>query len=373
MRIGLIITELYPGGAEKCFVNLACFLKKQGHDVAVWQLQPPPPAGRDQLLKQLDAEGIAWHSGQVRRAWHFPAALRKLRRELSNFQPDIVQSFLFHANIANVLSTAHLPCRRFGGARVRQPQWWRQRLQGWASRRLEKLVCVSQSVAEHCRECERVAARRLAVIPNGIELDAQAGQGERDGSRWQIPPDAPVILFVGRLTAQKGVEEFFVEASEKLLRGLPTHHLVLMGDGELSGRLETLRQTHQAGARIHLVGWQPNPLSWMRQAECTILPASYEGMPNVILEAMSLARPVVAFEVEGVRELVGSGECASAQLVPPGDWPAFSQAIQRLSSDADLRERCGQANRQRVAEQFQLADQLQKYLQLYMGGLRVES
>ena len=104
MRLALVITELHPGGAEKCFVHLAKFLRQRGHQVRVWQLWPAPPPGKKQLVQQLDQWDIPWSSGNATRPWHFWRATRWLQRELQAFQPDVVQTFLFHANFAGALA-----------------------------------------------------------------------------------------------------------------------------------------------------------------------------------------------------------------------------------------------------------------------------
>ncbi len=381
MRIALVITELHPGGAEKCCVNLACYLQARGHQVGVWQLWPAPPPDRRQLTAQLDQHGIAWRSGNARSATHFVRATRWLRRELIAFQPDATQSFLFHANLSAALvhglSPSRLPGRLYGGARVVQPERWRQKLQYWAAGRMDKLVCVSPSVAEHCRLQEGIAVDKLLVIPNGLDLSASltenpstenpSAQNRVCWSAFGLPRQARVLLFVGRLTAQKGIVEFMSRTAPELLAQLPNHHLVLMGDGEQAAELRRLIGLSAAAARIHLVGWQPQPMQWMQAAELLFLPTRYEGMPNVILEAMGVAKPVVSFDVDGVRELLGDEATATAQIVPPRDWPAFGAAIVELANDQALQVSCGQANMLRVRRHFDLNDQLARYEQLYQS------
>ena len=106
MRIALTTTELRPGGAEKCLVNLAVYLRRQGHEVRVWQILPPPPKEQSELVQHLEAEGIPWRSGNAVSIWHFLRILRWLRDEFRSFRPDVVQSFLFHANVACALATS---------------------------------------------------------------------------------------------------------------------------------------------------------------------------------------------------------------------------------------------------------------------------
>ena len=267
MRIALVTTELRPGGAEKCIVNLACYLRNQGHGVQLWQLWPAPPPEKSQLVKQLDDHGILWSSGHAVKAWHFWSATRWLKRELVHFRPDIVQSFLFHANLSSALATRNLNCRLFGGARVSQPERWRQLLQRWSANRMEKMICVSQSVANHVAKFERISEDKLSVIPNGIELIDLSTPVKLQWSSLGLPAQARVLLFVGRLTDQKGIVDFIARSATGLLRQLPNHHLVLMGDGDRSQELRNACQQSPVSARIHRVGWQAEAIQWRRLAE----------------------------------------------------------------------------------------------------------
>ncbi len=369
MRIALVITELDPGGAEQCLVHLACFLHARGHQVKVLALGTPPRENRGKLVQRLDEAGVEWICGNATSVWHALRSVQWLRRELASFSPDIVQSMLFHANVTTSAAARNRGYRLFGGVRVRQPQrirWWLQR---WASRHLERLICVSQDVARHCREIEGIAADKLVVIPNGIELASPEPDKQLHWGQLQIPDDARVLLFVGRLDDQKGVEPL-VAGADAFLGNLPDHHLVLMGDGPLAGRLAAIRNNLPCRARVHLVPWRPDAMDWMRQCEVLVLPARYEGMPNVILEAMSVAKPVVSFAIDGVRELLGSEEAAQTQIVPPRDFPAFARAIETLATDAQLRDACAQHNRLRIEQAFQLRQQLARYEELYLRAVQ---
>lgn len=371
MRIALTITELDPGGAEKCFVNLACFLAQQGHEVRVWQLGPPPR--ETALTDQLESLGIPHTSGGASSAWDFIRTMQWLRRELAEYNADLVQSFLFHANIVTRMALRRTATLHFGGVRVRQPQYLRQRIQRWASKRMHRLVCVSQSVAKHCQEVEKIAPDKLVVIPNGIRIPPSSESLPiKPTADLGLTPDDAVILFVGRLDEQKRVTEL-VSQSEATLAKFPNHHLVLVGEGNLRPEIERLRDASQYSERIHLLGWQPDPLGWMRRAELLVLPALYEGMPNVVLEAMAVGLPTVCFNVDGVSEALGSSDLSQLQLVHPGDFTEFFSKVEAFAQSAERRTACGAHNRARVETYFQLDGQLQQYEQLYLEAVKEAS
>jgi glycosyltransferase involved in cell wall biosynthesis len=117
--------------------------------------------------------------------------------------------------------------------------------------------------------------------------------------------------------------------------------------------------------RIHWVGWLAEPRKWMRASEVLLLPARYEGMPNVCLEAMAEGRPVVAFDVQGIRELLG--QPSEGQVVPPQDREAWQSAIKKIATDENFRNALGIRNREKIERDFQLSLQLQKYADLYLS------
>jgi len=274
-----------------------------------------------------------------------------------------VQSMLFHGNLLAALAVDYHRSRLFGGVRVRQPErmrWWLER---WATRRMRSVVCVSDDVAVHCAKQERIPAQKLVVIPNGVDLHAiqQVIETERNFSwtKFGLPEDARVILFVGRLHPQKGIEEL-VARSDKLLNALPQHHLVLVGNGPLESRLREM-----GNARTHILGWQANVPAIMHRADVLVLPAGYEGMPNVLLEAMAVRLPFVAFDVDGVQQLLGASSTASSQIAPAGDFDQFISLTCQMALDANLRNACATSNYSRIESHFQLKDQLAAYLKLY--------
>ena len=359
MRIALTITELHPGGAEKCFVNLALFLRQHGHEVETWQLWAEPPADKDTLVAQLRSAGIQCHSVEINRAIDFPGGVWRLRQGIENYAPDVIQSFLFHANVATSLAGYRI-APIIGGVRVRQPQRWRGRLQKWISYRMEKLVCVSQAVQDHTAKVEGIHDSKLVVIPNGIDLGSLPAPRD-DWAKFGVPERTPTILFVGRFDEQKGILEF-LERAGGLLGKLPEHHLVLMGSGPQAQEVNRYAANLE---RVHVAGYQPDAQSWMQSASVVVLPARYEGMPNVIMEAMAGGTAVAAYDVEGIRELLGAGELTDAQIAGKEKFDELNQRIVDLCTSSELRQRCALHNRERIAQNFQLNAQFQKYVELY--------
>lgn len=377
MRIALVITELDPGGAELCLTELALYLAQHGHDIRVWCIGATPPVGRDGLLGRLSAAGIAVQFATGRGTLDALRVVRWLKRELQTFAPDIVQSMLWHANLmtAGALWFSQVPW--VAGMRVSEPRsgrWWLERL---ASRRMQRLVCVSRDVYEHALRRERIAQDKLVIIPNGVP-QRLLGETLETGDWRQLVnvSSSQTLLFVGRLESQKGILPL-IEHLPQVLNDQPDWAMMILGDGSQRGAINAEVKSLKLDRQIHLLGWQPDAPRWMKAANLLLLPAEYEGMPNVLLEAMAVGKPFVAFAVDGVRQLLNAAqgypkELADQQVAAPGDWSEFVRLVRLQMTHGEVREQCGAANQQHVAKCFRLEDQLNKYVQLYESVLKRE-
>jgi glycosyltransferase involved in cell wall biosynthesis len=200
------------------------------------------------------------------------------------------------------------------------------------------------------------------VIPNGI-LPSDASAATFDP---RTSPTDRILLCVGRLVQQKGIDGLMSHA-QRLLQELPEHRLVFLGDGPLRAWCRSQAQAMACSDRIHFHGQSDSVPAWMQHSEILLHPARYEGMPNVVLEAMANGLPVVAFQVEGIRELLG--ETYLEQTAPMGDWNAWLSRVVRMGTDATLRRSLGTANRTRAETTFRLDDQLAKYLAVWSAAI----
>jgi glycosyltransferase involved in cell wall biosynthesis len=250
-----------------------------------------------------------------------------------------------------------------GGLRVAQPQRFRCFVERRLARRFTGFVCVSRAVAHQASYLGyRPPAEKLHVIVNGIDATKVMRATPIDWAASGIPTQRRVILFVGRLAPQKGVD-LLIEAARKFLPQLPQHDLVVVGDGPERSRL--VRTMHRAGLqqRVRFVGWRSDATSCIAAAEVVVVPSRYEGMSNVLLESMAAGKPVVATVVEGVVEALGDSR--PWQTCPPNNAAELARAIAHLAHDARLREQLGHENQSRVVEHFSLQKMIAAYAQLF--------
>jgi glycosyltransferase involved in cell wall biosynthesis len=167
---------------------------------------------------------------------------------------------------------------------------------------------------------------------------------------------------VGRLDRQKGVR-WLIETAPRWLERLPDCDLLLVGEGPERRQIELLCEKKGLSERIRLAGWRGDVPEILAASDLLVLPSAWEGMPNVILEAMASGLPVVATDVEGVREILGSR--ADAQIVAYADSQALTERIVGLMSDRDLAAELAQRNRQRAQEEFTVERMVTAYEDLW--------
>jgi glycosyltransferase involved in cell wall biosynthesis len=363
IRLALVITELDVGGAEQCLVELATRLDRERFAPVAYSLARRPPE-RDRLVRQLTDAGIETVFLNLRpRAGDFFAGVRRLAALLRKQQAEVVQTFLFHANAVGATAARSAGVQQVVcGLRVAEPKRWRLWTERCLARSARRFVCVSEGVARFYRE-HGFAAERLTVIPNGIDVDRFATAGRGNLEQFGVSPSRRILLYIGRLHPQKGLTDL-LQAMPEVLRELPNHDLLLVGDGSEREALQSLARRLGIEHRVHFAGWRPDVPAILAGAEMVLLPSRWEGMPNVLLEAMASGKPVVATRAEGVDELLG--DTSLEQTVPLGDMREFTERIAAIASNPNLASDLARRNQLR-ARQFSWERMVAQYEHLYFS------
>ena len=296
-------------------------------------------------------------------------AVVRLARALRGHRPELVQSFLFHANVAARLA-APWACRPWvvGGLRVAEHRKrWHLVLDRLTAPLASGSVCVSRGVLEFSRRTGGLDPRRLTVIPNGIDPEPFDRACAVPRGTLGVPEDAQLALAVGRLDAQKGIPDLLA-AAEQVIAADPTWHLALAGDGPRRAWLvDQLAARPALRGRVHWLGARDDIPALLKSADVLVLASLWEGMPNVVLEAMAAGRAVVATAVEGTGNSSSPGR-------PDGWYPPRTRrhSARRCSrplgipgSAADWVGMAGHA----VEAEFSLARTVAAYDRLWAGLL----
>ncbi len=364
IKIALCITDLDLGGAERCLMHLALNIDRQRFEPVVYCLGPRPTREQASCLPPLEAAGIEVHCLDGRGIWQFLRVEGCLKRLLTAQSPQVVQTFLFHANILG-----RITARRAGvgvvlsGIRVaeREKHWhlWLDRL---TQSKVDRYVCVSHAVANFSAMQAGVPATKIVVIPNGIDLELFANCQPADLTTLGIAPKRRVATFIGRLEPQKGVQ-WLVETAPIWLKQCPDAELLIVGEGPLENSLKEACEVAGIAQHVHFAGWRADIPAILAASAVLVLPSAWEGMPNVVLEAMAGRRPVVATDVEGVRELLGPDW--SRQTVTYGDTQSFVSKLVGFIEDPVEAAFVGEQNHRRVEENYTLSRMITAYEDLW--------
>jgi len=377
-RILLLITQMEPGGAQKAMLHLAVGLRAAGYHVTVvtmYDKQDFVPRFeqryglpiRDLGMKAPDASRPANLLRMVR-GW--VGLVRLMQRE----RVQIVQTYTHYSNVLGCLAAwvARVPVRVASqrGSLDSFPGWFR-----WLDRQIvnrgiaHRMVAVSQDTHGYCVHREGMNPQRVLTIRNGIHADpppTDAAADERMAlcRSLGVDPDTRLILTVARLHEQKG-HRYLIEAVPRVMEAAGDACFLLAGDGELRDAL-----TRQAASlppavakRVRFLGFRDDVPRLMRACDLFVLPSLWEGMPNVVLEAMLAGKAVVATPIDGTPELAVDGQ--TALLIPPRDPDALARAMIDLLNNPARRAQFGQAGRQRVLDGFLFEHTVEAYLKLY--------
>ncbi len=355
MRIATVLTSLGIGGAEKQALAIAERMAARDHEVVVVALMP-------QLAEEWPTRLPVTHLDIRRSSSSVTAGFLRGRRLLRKFQPDVLHSHSFHANLltrllaaglrrAAVISTVH---NVYEGGRLRMAAY---RLTDCRSR---NTVAVSRAAAERFVRLKAIPADKCLVRTNGIDTAEFAPDAARRAETRQAMGvgSAFVWLSAGRVTPAKDFPNLI--SAFQLLRGeAPEAELWIAGAASDAAEFPA-----GAGENAHVrrLGLRRDLVALMDAADGFALGSAWEGMPLVIGEAMAMEKPVAATDAGGVRELMGD----AGSVVPTKDPRALAGAMLAvMRRSREERAIAGRAARERILREFSIDAAADWWEQLY--------
>jgi len=233
-------------------------------------------------------------------------------------------------------------------------------------KRYDQVVCVSQDLFERCRDELGVPAERLTRIDNAIDTARFARRTSPSDAAVRTELGTPasrlVIGAVGRLSKEKGFD-LLIEAVDELIHEGLDIELWIAGDGDESAALEEQRAGLRHPERCCLLGFQPDTQALFEAFDLFCLSSLREGLPNVVLEAMSMGVPVLATRSGGMQAFARDGE--DALLCDPGSTGELTNGLRKLVLDPELRVRLRSAARKRVVAELGFARRMESMVAVY--------
>lgn len=297
-----IITDLNSGGAEWQLARLAAKLPEHGFSVkTICLFGVGEVAG---YLQERNVEVICLDFDKPWKIWR----LIKLRKEIKKYKPDIINSWMFHANItAKIIGSLGGIKKIIASLRVAEKERPHHvSLERISSFLNTKITCNSKSLRNFAEQFG-FPGHKLVVIPNSYDDKIFHFQKHRPPSSneyWKF-------MYIGRLTKQKGIE-YLLEALQILKEKYPSVKLDIYGkaDSGYEEKIKNIMADRKLERIVEIKGAVSHTCipGLMKEYHVLVLPSLWEGMPNVILEAFASGLPVIATNIEGSKDIVKHGK-----------------------------------------------------------------
>jgi glycosyltransferase involved in cell wall biosynthesis len=356
-----IVTRLELAGAEKQLVQIATGLQERGWQVSVLSMLPPVAYEQDLRKKGVTVATLGMERGAPN-----PKYLFKAVSIFKQWKPQVLCTFNYHADVLGRFAgklagvpvvTSSIRNENFGGG-------FRDALIKYTNFLAPQMTTNSNLAAKSLIGSGLIAEKNMRVIPNGISLGPYSFNAQaRDGLRreWGITEDDFVWLAVGRLEPQKDFKTL-LQAFSKLFNG----RLLIAGEGPMLGELKTDANSLNLKERVKFLGLRKDIPHVLSAVDAFVLSSAWEGLPNVIMEALAAAKPVVATDVGGVRELVEENK--SGFIVPAGSADALASAMQKLMLvNPAQRQTMGNYGFEHVKKTYSLESVISQWEQFFTG------
>jgi glycosyltransferase involved in cell wall biosynthesis len=329
IKVAMFLGNLGTGGAERVFVNLANALALEGFATTILVGTLDAAAYTETILPEVTVCELG-----VR---HMRSAVFPLIRFLRRERPAVLISALEHVNLAAilaaklsrtgtpVLATIHQTL----SSDLKTSRSFHKNLTIRVALKFtpmaDQIVAVSHGTADDFARLAKISRERVRVIYNPVIGPVlYRGVNEPLDHPWFQERQPPVVLGVGRLTAQKDFPNLI--RAFALLRKTTDARLVILGDGEDRPSLERLVLELKLSECVSIPGVVSNPYAYMRRASLFVLSSAWEALPTVLIEAMACGCPVVSTDCpNGPAEILDNGRLG--RLVPVGDVEALARAM----------------------------------------------
>ena len=351
LRVALFVSSLRGGGAERAMLDIARGLSQRGLAVDLVLVEATgaymenvPP---DVRLIDLDSRKVVSC---------FPRLARYLRRE----RPDVIISTMTRVNVMailarNVISKGTAVVARRAAAFSMEythgnlKERILLRLERFLLQYAEAVVTNSREAASDLHSADSNVGSIARVIYNPVVWPDIHEQASASACHpWLSDKSTPVILAAGRIVPHKDYRTLLIAFAKVVIKSLSAR-LIILGEGPELPALRSLARNLGVTQYVDFPGFMVNPFAFMSKAAVFAHSSVYEGLPNVIVQAMACGTPVVSTDcLSGPRELLQNGELG--RLVPVGDWRALGEAILKTLENPTEPDRLIQGTSEFLAE-----------------------
>ncbi len=363
IKICYVIGTLEIGGAEKQLLKLIERIDRNKFSPVLVALRGGVLREEFERVCSVTIIGKRWKID--------PFFLAVLARTLKRERPDILHTFMFTSNtwgrIAGVMADVPVMI-----ASERCVDVWKR----WYHRLIDRallpftfrVVGNSDAVGRFYQQTERIPEEKMAVVYNGVDLDEFKNVEAPPALKKQVGVEQSgfIIGAGGRFTEQKGFINL-LKAVPSVMKAYPESRFVLVGDGPLRRSFEDFVAANGLEKNVVFTGYRKDILRIFSFCDVIAVPSLFEGMPNMVLEAMALKKPVVGTDIPEIAELVKDGE--NGFLVPvKNNEGQIAEKIIVLLQNTELRRKMGENGYSVVNERFSMESMVRGYEDIYMAA-----
>ena len=364
IKLLYIITSLGLGGAEKLLLYYLKNLDKDKYSFYVCCFREKP----DDLIPEM-SEFAQIINLKVKNKYN-PIVIVSILKLIREISPDIIHTHLFqprvYATIAHIFSKRPvLITQKHSIVNPKKHHFFIlfEMISIWMN---DKVIAISESVKKSLKKYELIPENKILVLPNCIDYKKFQNKTERKiiHNKKEI-----VIGTVGRLEIEKGIK-YLLLAMKIILTRFPSARLEIIGDGSQYKVLKEFSKKLGISNSVIFFGKFANVIPFYDKMDIFVLPSILEGFGIVLLEAMASEVPVIATDVDGIKEVVIDGECGV--LVPPKNPEAIANSVTRLIENPQLTKKIVEKGLIR-AQLFDVQEHVMKLDSLYTNLLGAES
>jgi glycosyltransferase involved in cell wall biosynthesis len=361
LKILQIIQKPQLRGAEIFACQLSEELKGLGHTIDVLYLFGNE---NEQLAYDLNFQPLL--ADQSKRFWDFKA-YKKLADLIEKGNYDVVQ-----ANAGDTLKYAAISKKLYKwNAKLafrnanKMSSFIQSKPHLWLNRFFLKQMDYAISVSENCRQ------DLIGLYPKAKDISATATIGTFDFGQLkaiETSTDNKIWINVGSFVKEKN-QRFLLEVFASYLVEVQENELWLIGDGPLRFHLEEQAKSLGIEQNVKFLGYQKNAVAFIKAADIMVMPSKIEGLPGVILEALSCGTPVIASAVGGIPEVVLNDQ--NGYVIEGFDKAEYIAKIKKVLDDKNLRQTMNKNAQKLIQEEFLMPKIAKRFEEIYKEILKV--
>ena len=355
MKILQVITSMHIGGAEKLITEITPFLRDKGHQVDVLLFDGTETAFKQSLINK----GICVYEFAKGGSVYNPLHIFRLLPFLKKY--DIVHTHntapqLFAA-IDSVVCSVVLVTTEHTTANRRRGWWWYRLIDRWMYNRYQSVICISDAAENNLKRYLDHYHTNITTIYNGVNLqsfiDAKAEMALKQQAAGRV-----VVAMVAGFRYQKD-QDTLIESFGYLPKD--KYELWLIGDGERRKVLEQLVDEKDLKGNVHFLGLRNDIPQILKAADIVVMSSHFEGLSLSSIEGMAVGRPIIASDVDGLREITNG----AGILFPHGDARQLAKEIEQLMDDGEyyknVADRC-----MKRAKKYDISKMVNEYERIYV-------